>query len=304
MFGSNLNVCALLSAGAAALAFSLSAASSQAISLGTVTAPDATVNVTPANLNGWSQAGFLDWSPGDPTVRGASAAFVDNTAAPGTTNGAWQHTAVYPSLPNFAINGYYELAFGGLAGRSVSDWQGFAYSNFQALPGSNHAVVLFEIDLDGDLQTSDLAYIRFQPLLFAQSLATAVPANEWNTYGIDSTATKFLDAVNAGTASQKKFQSIAELFLPEASKVGTGTGATVLPGTAVFNNVIIGGGFQGFANVTEQVDYIQFTFGADGTTRYDFGAESLVADNAVPEPATAGLTLLALSALVLRRRRA
>lgn len=302
MFGSIRNASALLGAGAVALSLTLTATSAKAISLGTVTTPDSVVNVTPGNLNGWVQNGYLNGAPGDPTAGGGSASFVDNTAAPGTTNGAWQHTAVYPSPGNSA---FYELGFGGLAGRLVSDWQGFAYSNFQALPSSNHAVVYFEIDLDGNLATTgDISYIRFQPLLFAQSQASAVPANEWNTYGVDSTATKFLDAVNTGTVSQKKFQSIAELFLPDASKVGTGTGGVTIPSTAVFNNFFIAGGFQGFANVTEQVDYIQFTFGTDGTTRYDFGAESLVTENAIPEPATAGLTLLALSALVLRRRRA
>lgn len=303
MFSLSVHSRLLLSACLAALVVSVVVSPAQAVTIGTVTTPDSTVYVTPGNLNGWTPNGFVDLLPGDPTTRGVSQSFVDTTTAPGTDNGAWEYTA---DLTAFNDNAYYVLTNNGLAGRLVSDWTGFEYRSLQEKSHIHHAVITFQIDRDGDLQTNDLTTIRFESAWLAASAGIGtISANEWHTYGIDNTSTKFLDAINVSVPVQTRYQSIAELFLPEAEKTGINMGGAVtIPSTAVFKTINIHSGYSfGFGTFTEQVDYIQFTFASDGTTRYDFGTESLVSNNVVPEPATAGLTLLAISALALRRRR-
>ena len=216
---------------------------------------------------------------------------------------------MYPSIPNFAENAYYELQFGGIAGTLVSALEGFAYRNFQMTAGSAHAGVLFEIDADGDLinTTADTIYIRFQPILYGQATGSGNPTGEWNEFGAGDSSVRFLDAVNAGNVNQKAFQSVDSLFLDTIAKPGTAGGAPVVLGAnAAFRSVIIAGGLQGVPLVEEYIDYIQFSFdtGTAGvqTTRYDFGAAA-AATNPIPEPVSAGLLALGGVALLARRRR-
>ena len=267
--------------------------------------PDNTIQITSSNMQGWQEFGYLNFNP-DNTNPGVLGAFSDLTGD--YVTGYWQHRAVYGG----GNNNFFEFAYDGSAvqGKLVSDWHGFEYRNYQMTPGSTrHAVVLFEIDPDGNLGTTgDSVYLRFQPGFMANF---ATPLAEWNTYGVQGQNTNFMDAVNASNTSSQSYQSINDLFLAPGSKSNTGSGGSPLqiPSTSIFRSVILAGGFQGFPEIDELVDYMQLTFDTDPgagltleTTRFDFG-EVQVLVQPVPEPGSFSLLGVGLLALLIKRKK-
>lgn len=225
-----------------------------------------TAVVTTANPQGWAFSNL------DNSGSNASGQFVSGPSTPPLGSGSAQ----------FIVGGTTssEILYSLMgAGTRLSDITTLAYSTYVATSSSSGAPTLsFDISYNGETTYSGR-------LVFDPGLLGAVPANTWQTWDTEATASK------AWYFSRNPGFSVCQL--------NNGSYCTLAQVEAAFpnitiNDVIFKAG-SGQTSFNGNVDALQFGTAA-GTTTVDFEA-------AVPEPASAGLLAMGMLGLGLLRRR-